>query len=178
MNMLNINCPSCGVGIEVEDDVETFACPNCGRSIMIERQHPDAPKTVPVSTSTKSSHKGVLVAIVMLSVAIIALVLGFLLGRSPDLDQNPPATPIAMPFTSGEAKKMRAVDVKKKLTDAGFTNIAYEVVDVKKIFSLGKETGDVKEITIVDGSKKITKFDTKNYYLPNTPIVISYYCIH
>ena len=176
MNNFFVDCPKCGIEIEVEQGVERFNCPRCGFGISINNEISEDTSAV---TSNREKTPQTIVKnnkalnIIIKIITVILLVgIGFVFGRLSGGSKT-----VYMPFSSKEAYKRSYSEVVEALKNAGFENIMGEPI-TKKPFLKKVSSGVIKEIKIVKGDKPSNKFEKDDSYRADTAITIKYYAFN
>ena len=188
MNNFFVDCPKCGIEIEVEQGVERFNCPRCGFGISINNEISEDTSAV---TSNREKTPQTIVKnnkalnIIIKIITVILLVgIGFVFGRlsggstiNPSVQSSSNPKTVYMPFSSKEAYKRSYSEVVEALKNAVFENIMGEPI-TKKPFLKKVSSGVIKEIKIVKGDKPSNKFEKDDSYRADTAITIKYYAFN
>lgn len=172
MGNIHVVCQHCGIGLEVEDDVTSFNCPNCGVGIHIMPQTQAETRSTPyeelnynrTQLREKKSY-GWIPAIILLIVFSVGI--GIYIGNvkppniyeplSEAVGTPKPAVRVTWPLSYGEAKTYSVTELKKALQKEGFINIKTVSAPFPKIyidFGINKiKENDIKEIYVLATGK-------------------------
>ena len=113
MGNINVICQNCGVGLEIEDDVTSFDCPNCGARLHTNFQEIEDTEIyyqdrVARNRSVQSQRKGHGSIVAIILAVILFAGVGVYLWFHPPIPPTPPTPSIAVrwPLKYKEAKKM------------------------------------------------------------------------
>ena len=192
MSNIHVVCQQCGVGLEVEDDVTSFDCPNCGARLYTNF-HPTDEQRIHYETRTvydrslpNQGRKNVSWAAVLLAILIFAGA-GFYIGSVKpgnvqevlaDVAGTPkPAEQVRWPLSFKEAKKKSYSELSSLLREKKFTNVKGTPVTIPKVNITRVKTGQIKEIDIFAVGKTYHNNDIKkNQELSSdVEIIITYY---
>ena len=188
MGNINVICQNCGVGLEIEDDVTSFDCPNCGARLhtnfqKIEDTETDYQDYVVRNHTVQSRRKGHgSFAAIILTIILFAGV-GFYIGSvkpgnvqevlSDVVGTPKPAVPITWPWSFDEAKTLSYSELSSQLKDRKFTNVKGTPVETK----WGNKAGKIKEIQIIAAGKIYSnrKIKKNQEFMSDVEINITYY---
>ncbi len=192
MSNIHVVCQRCGVGLEVEDDVTSFECPNCGARLHTnfypedeQRIHYET-RTVYERSNPIPERKHVNWAAIILAIIVFAGAAFYIGSVKPGNVQNvladvagtpKPAVQVRWPLSYKELKKKSYSNLSSLLKQNGFTNIKGIPVDIPRINITRIKTGDIKEIDILAIGKKYHNNDIKKNQelLSDVEIRITYY---
>ncbi len=189
MGNINVICQNCGIGLEIEDDVTSFDCPNCGARLHTDFQALEDTEIyyqdhVVRNRGVQSQRKGRggLAAIIL--AAIIFTGAGFYIGSVKpgnvqgvlsEVAGSP--TIVTWPLTYKQAKDKSFRELSDILKKRGFTNINEITKDLPNINIARKKAGQIIEIQILTKGKTLKNNDIeRNQEFPSdVEITITYY---
>lgn len=194
IDMSNIHavCQQCGVGLEVEDDVTSFECPNCGARLYTnfypinEQRIRYETRTINDRSSQSTERRHSSLAAVILAIIIFAGA-GFYIGSVKpgnvqevlaDVAGTPkPAIQVRWPLSYKEAKKKTYSELSSLLKTQKFSNVKGTPISIPKVNITRIKAGQIKEIDIIAIGKTYHNNDIKkNQELSSdVEIIITYY---
>lgn len=184
MGNINVICQNCGVGLEIEDDVTSFDCPNCGARLHtnfqeIEDTETDYQDHVARNRSVQSQRKGHGSIVAIILAVIFFAGVGVYLWFHPPILPTPPTPSIAVrwPLKYKEAKKMSYKELKSLLEELGFTNVKGKTEEIPSMNIRRFKSGQIKEISIytVERTYQNNEIKEDQALPPNAKIEIIYF---
>ena len=180
MGNINVICQYCGVGLEIEDDVTSFDCPNCGARLHTDFQALEDTEIyyqdrVARNRSVQSRKKGYGGFVAIILVAILFAGVGFYIWGVP----STPSAPIAVrwPVSFDEAKKMSFNELSSRLKKEKFTNVEGESTPIPRVHLSKIEVGQIKGIVVYELGRTYqdNKIKKDQVFSSDVKIVITYY---
>lgn len=192
MSNIHVVCQQCGIGLEVEDDVSSFDCPNCGARLHTNFNPVDEQsihyetRAVYDHASPRQEKKTGSLAAIILAIIIFAGA-GFYIGSVKpgnvqevlaDVAGTPkPAVQVRWPLSYKEAKKKSYSELLSLLKDKKFTNVKGTPVSIPKVNITRIKAGQIKEIDVfaVGNTYHNNGIKKNQELLSDVEIVITYY---